>query len=92
MSPVVQAFASSQLIVFGVNTHVPAEQESVVQTLASLQTFGVPAHAPEEEQTSVKVQALPSVQDVPAALFLVEPVSVHCVEPVEYSQSSPSQP
>jgi hypothetical protein len=61
VSPVVQAFPSSQAIVLFVKTQpVTGSQLSVVQTLASSQTTAAPALQVPLPQLSPVVQALPS--------------------------------
>jgi len=64
VSPVVQAFPSSQLAVLFAYSHSPVVglHASSVQPLLSLQTVGVPATQLPPEQTSPTVQALPSLQ------------------------------
>jgi hypothetical protein len=68
-SPVVHAFPSSQVFVLSAWTHpVAGAQESVVQTLLSLQSsVPTPAWQLPPEQTSPVVQAFPSLHA--AALF-----------------------
>jgi hypothetical protein len=63
VSPVVQAFPSSQGFVLFVYTHpVAGLQLSVVQTLLSLQTTGAPGWQTPPPQVSPNVHAFPSLQ------------------------------
>ena len=67
VSPVVQAFPSSQGVVFGVLTQpVAGSQESSVHGLPSSQLRAAPTQTPSEHVSPV-VQAFPSSHTVPAA-------------------------
>ena len=96
MSPTVQAFPSSQPSVLFVKTQpVAGTQESVVQTLPSLQTrVPVPAWQVPPPHVSPVVQALPSLHDA-VLLACAQPVagtqesSVHGLLSLQFSEPAP---